>query len=451
MDGGRTRRDFLRLAAGAAVVATGGACASDKRETRAKPRAGTESAGTLRIAQWSHFIPAYDTWFDSEYTQRWGEEHDVQVVVDHISLNELSSRAAAEVSAQRGHDLFALIAPAAAFEDEVIDHREIVEEVRAKVGPMTPFVERGVFNPKTGRYFGFPDFWTPYPAVYRTDLWSTVGHPSGPETWDDVLRAAPDLAAGGHPAAFSFSSEFDSSWTLESLMQAHGASIQDEDGNVTLGRTATMEAVKMGTALYRAGMPQEVFSWDTYSNNRSMVTGTGSFTLNPITVARAVEAQDPGLARRIAFAPVPAGPSERTGIGAGNTYVIWKFAQNQEAAKQFLVDLAVGYREVFLHSDYLNLPPFPGAVEDFPSLVTNDTRVQPPDRYALLAGAADWTTNVGHPGATNAAVDEVFNQYVIPKMFATAARGEVTPEEAVRVAEAQIKPIFQKWRDRGKV
>jgi hypothetical protein len=45
----------------------------------------------------------------------------------------------------------------------------------------------------------------------------------------------------------------------------------------------------------------------------------------------------------------------------------------------------------------------------------------------------------------------VFGTFVIPTMFARAARGEVTPKQAVTQAEAQIKPIFEKWRARGLV
>ncbi len=36
-------------------------------------------------------------------------------------------------------------------------------------------------------------------------------------------------------------------------------------------------------------------------------------------------------------------------------------------------------------------------------------------------------------------------------MFAAAARGEMSAEEAVKAAEAQITPIFDKWRDLGKI
>ena len=93
-----------------------------------------------------------------------------------------------EVASQRGHDIFTLnlVAPAA-YEDHVIDHREIVEEIEAKAGKMTPFVERTVFNPKTKKYLGVSDYWTPNPVHYRTDLWEAVGR--RPDTWDDVLGA----------------------------------------------------------------------------------------------------------------------------------------------------------------------------------------------------------------------------------------------------------------------
>jgi multiple sugar transport system substrate-binding protein len=45
----------------------------------------------------------------------------------------------------------------------------------------------------------------------------------------------------------------------------------------------------------------------------------------------------------------------------------------------------------------------------------------------------------------------VFGTFVIPNMFASAARGDASPKEAVARAEAQIKPIFEKWRKRGLV
>ena len=51
----------------------------------------------------------------------------------------------------------------------------------------------------------------------------------------------------------------------------------------------------------------------------------------------------------------------------------------------------------------------------------------PPDKYKVLGDVLDWATNVGYPGYATAAIDEVFNTFVIPTMFAKAARDELTP------------------------
>src|SRR5215207_4958534 len=52
-------------------------------------------AGTsLRILQWSHFVPAYDTWFDA-FAQAWGEANDVEVTVDHVDTATIPAAIAA--------------------------------------------------------------------------------------------------------------------------------------------------------------------------------------------------------------------------------------------------------------------------------------------------------------------------------------------------------------------
>ncbi len=450
-----TRRDFLRGAAGAAaVVATGAACesGSDKAKPSAAAKTGAAGERTLRIAQWSHFVPAYDQWFDNDYTRSWGERHGVDVVVDHIALGDLTTKADAEVSAQRGHDIFGFVAPPPVFEDDVIDHRELIERVEATVGAMTPLLKRSIFNPTTGKYFGFPDHWVPDPVHFRIDLWAEVDPSLRPDSWDDVLRAGPTLKAMGHPLGIGIARAIDSNVALMALMTGFRSSIQDEEGNVVINTSATVEAVKMGAAIFRGGMTDEVLSWDPASNNRYLNSGKGSLILNPVSALRAMEKQAPELARQVALAPFPAGPAGRLGPALEvGVYVIWKFARNQEAAKQFLVDLALNYREAFARSEFYNLPAFPGAVTDLVSQLASDQQAQPAGKYALLAQATEWSTNVGHPGYANAATDEVFNEFIVPRMFAAACTGEMTAEEAVRAAEAQVVPIFEKWRKRGKI
>src|SRR5438093_11926969 len=93
------RRKFLATA-GAGVAGSSLLTMLDARQAPAQIR-GT----TLRILQWSHFIPAYDAWFDSKFTQEWGDKDGVKVRVDHIPHLELPARMAAEFAAGEGHDI----------------------------------------------------------------------------------------------------------------------------------------------------------------------------------------------------------------------------------------------------------------------------------------------------------------------------------------------------------
>ena len=135
-------------------------------------------------------------------------------------------------------------------------------------------------------------------------------------------------------------------------------------------------------------------------------------------------------------------------------YVIWKFAQNKRAARKFLVDIGTQYTGHFLNSYFYNFPAFPGSVKNIPARLRRNTSYpnEVPRRYPILDRISkNWTTNVGHPGYSNAAIDEVFNKFIIPQMFARVARGDMTADEAMRAAHREMTPIFNKWRARKKI
>ena len=70
-----TRRDLIKRAGAGVILVYAGAGA--KSVAHGAPRyAKRELAGTLRILQWSHFVPAYDRWFDNVYCRNWGRAND---------------------------------------------------------------------------------------------------------------------------------------------------------------------------------------------------------------------------------------------------------------------------------------------------------------------------------------------------------------------------------------
>jgi multiple sugar transport system substrate-binding protein len=148
-------------------------------------------------------------------------------------------------------------------------------------------------------------------------------------------------------------------------------------------------------------------------------------------------------------------------------YVIWKFAQSPDVAKQFLIDLVGHYRDAVLGSKLYNFPAYTGSVADagvavaqkvasgnkwLEQVTANDPfGSNPPSKLTPISTALKWATNIGHPGPANPAESEIFDTFVLPTMFANAATGRMSAKQALDEAHQQAKKIFEKWRAKGLV
>ena len=135
------------------------------------------------------------------------------------------------------------------------------------------------------------------------------------------------------------------------------------------------------------------------------------------------------------------------------SYSIWKFARHKAHAQKFLVDLITSYKEATTASKLYNFPSFPGAFpfKDIRKAAAADTN-KPAGKYTILTTIAEkYTHNIGYPGTTNAAIDEIFQKYLIPQMFAQVSQGKMSAADSVRTTATQVNDIYRKWRDRGKI
>src|SRR5437870_3842688 len=284
MGGGTvTRRDFMKTTGvGAVATGLGANIIFPGRANAAKKK--------LRIVQWVHFVPAYDEWFNKKYAVEWGQKNDTEVTVDNIGIAGINARAAAEVSAQKGHDLFLFNWPPPSFEEQTVDMKDVYQELERKLGKPIDLGIKSTYNPKTKKYYAFSPSFTPDPVNYRQDLFSQVGLPNGPRSWDEVRSA--------------------------------GAKIKKQFGNpVAIGLEHVMQC-----------------------------------------------------------------------------YVVWKFAENIEGAKKFLVDYTTSFKDAFLAGEFYDFPCFPKTVPDLTTLISNDTKAHPPDKYKVFDDVLNWATNVGYPG-----------------------------------------------------
>src|SRR5215472_14364784 len=383
-----SRRNFIKGA---------GALSASLTTALLVPGRASAQQKTLKILQWNHFVPGYDKRFNETYAKAWGEKNNTNVMVDNIGLAGLNSRAAAEVSAQKGHDLFMFLWPPPVHEDQVIDHREFYEECEYKYGKSIDLALKSTYNPKTKKYYGFSDSYVPDPINYRKDLWDDVG--VYPDSWDDIRAGGKKIKQKHNiPVGIGLASELDTNMAMRAVMYTFGASEQDAEGNPALKSKETLEAIKFVKALYEETMTDEVFTWDLSSNNHLMLAGQGSLALNAISITREGEKQKLPVAENIWLAKAAKGPVRRIGLEhVMNVYVIWKFADNIDGAKQFLVDYVGNFKQGFLASEYYNFPCWPKQVPDLKQLIAKDSKAQPADKYAVLADSLDWATNVGFP------------------------------------------------------
>jgi multiple sugar transport system substrate-binding protein len=433
-----SRRDFIKIAG------AGGIAAGALGPAFLFPERAAAQQKTLKICQWSHFVPAWDTWFNNTYTKEWGQKNNTNVIVDNIDLQQLKTRAASEISAQKGHDLFMLLSPPAAYEKQVVDMTHVYAEVEKKHGKKIDLAHKSTYNPKTKKYFAFSDAYTPDPGNWHKDWWAEAGYPNGPDTYDDLRAGAKKIRdKTGHPCGLGLAQELDTSMAMRALLWSFGGAEQDIQGNVTINSKNTIEALKYMKALYQESEDKEVFTWTPPDNNKAMLAGRVSYVANAISITRQSEREHMAIDSKIMVSRALKGPVRRIAAEhVMNCYVIWNFADNKEGAQQFLIDYMDHFHDGFVAGQYYNFPCFPNTVPNLKQEIANDPRANPPDKYKVLGDVLDWATNVGYPGYATAGIDEAFTAWLIPTMFATVARGEKTPEEAASIAEAEYKRIF---------
>lgn len=415
---------------------------------------------TISLTQWSHFVPSYDKWFD-QYAAQWGKAHNVKVVVNHISIGDIPSTLAASIAAGKGPTLVETIAAPAAFIDGLQPLNDVNQAAAASFGTESATCVHSSYLPAKKEWYGFCHGWVPDPGVYRSDLWKDAGYPNGPESYADLLAGGKKIfQKTGKAVAVGMSPELDSEFYARALIWSFGGSIQNKKGEVVLDSPATIAAVTYQKKLFENTMTPEVFAWNPASNNQAYIAGAASYIQNSISFFRSAQKIGSKVTSETGFRPGLKGPDHKALQPAHVwfIYVMPKYVKNKtkiQAAKNFMLDLENNYSNASYHSKFYNFPAYasraPQLFKQGGWLDNDPWGSQPADMLSILKTAEDWTVWPGYPGYANPAVGEVYQTHIISTMMANAARGKVTPKEAVEHATKEIKKIFAKWRARGYV
>jgi multiple sugar transport system substrate-binding protein len=232
-----SRRRFLKTAGATALAASAPAVIIPGR---AQPK-------TLKILAWKDFIASVNQW-DADFARSWGEQNNIQVIRDEVSMDTNPRQTETELAAGQGHDLYYYVGGSpAVFEAQLIDHRDIYQECERRYGKVADFAVKSSLNPKTNRFFGFWDSFGAAPVIYRKDLWDGAGR--APDSWDDVRLGGRQIKFMQGPyIGISLGSDVDAEFSWRALLYSFGGSEQDADNRPALKSAATLE--DSGTGIF---------------------------------------------------------------------------------------------------------------------------------------------------------------------------------------------------------
>ncbi len=446
-----TRRWLLGVLGGGFVALGLSAACSSPAAAPAPTTAPATSAnlgGELTILQWSHFVPAYDTWFD-KWSTDWGTKNKVTVTVDHINGLDLPARFAAESAAKSGHDIieFNGLVQTYRYEMQLVDVTDLQNFGIEKYGQPTALAKgMGLIN---NVWRGVPSYHILVAPMVRDDLMQTIGNPTL-KTWDDVRQACGKLKAqSNNPLGMAISHCNDSEHNWRAVMWTFEASEVQQDGKtLNVDTKEFREFLDFAKALYQEANEPEVFAWDNVSDNRYLGSGQGSMIHDAISSLRSIQPPpdkpDPDAQKlydSISIRSPLAGPAGQHIMADVNVYAIWQFSKNQDAAKAFLHDYLDIWKEAMTQSTGYNMPMFENLYQKPMPVIGDDPKYQ-----ILQDFKGDQVFHTfGYPGPPNGAAQEVQANFHLSDIIGIYVRGNTSLDDTVKEATNRLKPIYAKY------
>jgi ABC-type glycerol-3-phosphate transport system substrate-binding protein len=447
MKNGISRRQILR--SGAGVIAVGGSLTAPMVHAQ-----GT--GGTLRCGFWDHWVPAGNGIL-RELCKEWGDKNRVEVLVDFITSvgNQNLLTIAAQAQARNGHDIlsFPTWEPSA--------HANLLEPVDDVIGRLQQ--QYGKITPAAEYLAKIEGHWRAVPAVsgtqtkppcVRFDLLKQHAGidiqamwPAKPEqgpgadqwNWDTFLVAAEKCKAAGVPFGLPLGQFSDAVDWVGALFRSYGASMIDEEGRVTVRSNAKVrQAVEYVVKLSKQ-LPDDIWAWDDASNNRALISGKSALVFNPPSAWAVAKRDQPQVAEKCWYAPMPAGPEGRFTPYLPYFWGIWNFSRAKPAAKgllEFLSQRSSAERQTTTSSGY-DIPPFE-SMSDFKIWETEG----PPTGFAYNYPPKPHQhgqLSVAFAPAPSEIAVQAYNQAINTKLIARIVQGGETMDQAMTWAERELR------------
>jgi len=417
---------------------------------------GQDAGGRLAIGFWDHWVPTGNAAM-REIVEDWARRNRVDVQLDFITSvgqkNLLTI--AAEAQARRGHDLLAFptwqvadqarnLEPVDDIMDRLIQQHGPVNEASEYLGKIdgtwraVPATSGSQYKGSAARidlmkqHAGI-DVQAMYPAETR------LGPGAENWTWETFLTAAQKCNAAGHYFALPAGTFSDATDWIGAMFRCYGASLVDENGDVTVRDNDKLRQVLDYAARLFQHIPQEMFAADDATNNRALISGKSALIFNPPSAWAVAKRDAPDVAAQVWHFPSPTGPAGHYVPHLTYYWGIWNFAQNKPAAKALLEHLSQREQvaKMVAASDGYDIPPFA-------TLTDLDTWsiVAPPKGTVFnypVKPHHKATPNIAYAPAPAEIAVQMYTQGIQAKMIARMVQSREPMDRVLAWAEEEIE------------
>lgn len=433
-----TRRDALKVGAGAAALAAGSGVLRPARATELSFQ--PESGATLRVLRWKRFVQGdEDLWLAN--TKRFSEATGVEVQTDHESWEDVRPKAAVAANIGSGPDIIVgWYDDPHQYPDKLVDLTDLATKLGEENGGWYDVAVD--YGSRDGRWIGLPLGAAGGCMVYRQSWLQEAGFETLPEDTDGFLKACKALSAKGHPPGFALGNAVGdgNTWT-HWLVWSHGGKLVDENNTVVINSPETLQALEFARELYDTFITGTT-SWLDANNNKAFLADQIGLTANGISVYYAAKKSDnpawQAIAEDIQHANMPVGPVGRpTELHLFTQAMAMGYTKYPNAAKAFL--------EFMWHKDQY-VPWQQAAIgyitQPLKAYEANPIWTEDPKHTPYRDTVKRMQTN-GHAGTLGYASAQAMADYIVVNMVAEAASGARSPKEAAELAQRRAERYYR--------
>ena len=404
----------------------------------AEPKYTPEKGAELRVLRWSPFVPSEEAAFIAN-AKKFTDETGVAVRIDKESWEDIRPKAAVAANVGSGPDIVLVwFDDPFQYPDKLVDLTDLAGYLGGKYGGWYPALAE--YAKRGDRFIALPLATISNAVLYRESWLKEAGFSSVPDKTDGFLELCKALKAKGHPAGFTLGHGVgDGNNFCHWLLWSHGGKLVDEQNKVAINSPETVAALRYVRQLYPTFIAGTE-SWLDVNNNRAYLAGEIGMTANGISLYYSAK-NDPKLADMAADTKstnFPVGPvGKPVELYQVTSTVLFKHTKYPEAAKAFLKFMfEKAQYDAWLTASTAYCCQSLQAFKDNPIWTAN------PVHKPYANASANLRSN-GYSGQLGPASAATMADYVVVDMFAEAATGARTPEEAAKRAEQRATRFYR--------